>query len=278
VERGPLERGGAWESASDRVLIDGLRERIPEAVDEFIQRFEAAATRYARAAGVEATHRAHWVAELLYEVAMSLGRGSGAPPRHLGAYVAGACRLRLREERAREATYRTRLTDALSEVHNENSGFREVVVASLSSEHSLREARGPDWEAAPLAPVLERLVSAFDEGITAGERQLLKWLGDQISYTTIAEWLGVTRPAAVSRIQRLRHRLIEAAFRFGTGLERGERAELARFLRRSGTVAEERVRALQGVPLRAGIEGRDGEALETDQTLPNGTISEDRER
>jgi hypothetical protein len=267
-----------WASASDDVLIDGLRDRIPEAVDAFIRRFEAAATRYARAAGVDATDRAHWVAELLYEVAMSLGRRSGAPPHHLGAYVAGACRLRIREERAHEATYRTRLADALSEVHNENSAFREVVVASLSSEHSLRQARGPDWEAAPLAPVLERLVSAFDEGITFGERQLLKWLGDQISYTTIAAWLGVTRPAAVSRIQRLRRRLIEAALRFGTGLERGERAELARFLRRSGTVAEERVRVLQGVPPRGAIDRRDGEALESHEPLRNGTISEDRER
>lgn len=268
MEGSPLERRDEWRTVSDRVLIEGLRDGIPAAVDEFVRRFEHAAARYARATGVEAADRSHWAGELLYEVAMTLGRGTGPAPRHLGAYVAGACRLRIREMRASEDTYRTRLMDALSDVHEDNRAFREVVVASLCSEHSLRVAQGPDWEPAGLSHVLERLVGAFDVGITPDERRMLKWLGDQISYTQIAEWLGIARPAAVSRVRRLRLRLIETALRFGSGLEGGERAELARFLRRTGAIAEERVRALRGA--RAG--------QEQDGPLPNGDTTEDRER
>jgi len=268
VEGSALERRDAWKTVSDRVLVEGLRDGIPDAVDEFITRFEAVAARYARGAGVQPADRSHWAGELLYEVAMTLSRGSGAPPRHLGAYVASACRLRIREARASEASYRTRLMDALSGVHDDNGALREVVVASLCSEHSLRVAQGPDWEPAGLAPVLERLVSAFDVGITPDERRILKWLGDQISYTEIAEWLGVTRPTAVSRVQRLRLRLIETALRFGSGLEREEREVLARFLRRTGAITEERVRALRGA----------GAGREKNGPLPNGNTTEDRER
>lgn len=202
MERDSSERRRDWESLSDRSLVEALQARIPDAVDEFIRRFEPTAARYARASEVEVSERGHWATELLYEVAMTLTRRKGAQLRHLGAYVAGACRLRLQEMRATETAYRTRIGDALADVHSDTLRLREVVVASLCSEYSLRDARGPDWEAPPLAPVLERLVTALDEGITPDERRLLKWLGDQISYTTIAEWLGITRPAAVSRVRR----------------------------------------------------------------------------
>jgi hypothetical protein len=235
---------GSWETASDRVLVNGLRSRDPAALDEFIRRFEPAVTRYARWSRIPLEERAHWVGELLFDLAITLGDERRTPPRHLTGYVTGACRLRVRETREFEATYRTRIADALADV-DDGTAVRQIVVASLCSEHSLRQARGPDWEPAPLAPVLERLVSAFDEGITEDERTTLRWLGSQISYTKIAEWLGITRPAAVSRIQRLRARLIEAAFRFGADLDIGERMELGRFLRRAGAISEQRVLALE---------------------------------
>lgn len=234
-----------WDTISDHALIEQLRARDAQAVDEFIRRFEPLASRYAHWLRIPCSERSHWVADLLYDVAMTLTRGRSAPPRHLKAYVAGACRLRALENRAAEKTYRTRILDALARTHDDSVALREIVVTSLASERSLRDARGPDWEPPALSPVLERLVSAFEEGVTPDERQILKWLGDQISYTMIAEWLGITRPAAVSRIQRLRRRLIEAALRFGAGLDRIDRAELVRFLRRTGTVSKERVLALQ---------------------------------
>jgi len=277
VERNASERRHEWESLSDRSLVEALRARIPEAVDEFVRRFEPAAARYARASEVEVSERSHWAIELLYEVAMTLTRSRGAPPRHLGAYVAGACRLRLQEMRASEVVYRTRIGDALTDVHNDALRLREVVVASLCSEYSLRDARGPEWEQPPLAPVLERLVTALDEGITPDERRLLKWLGDQVSYTTIAEWLGIRRPAAVSRIRRLRSRLIDAAFRYGAGLDRGERTELARFLRRTGAIDEGRVIALHSSTMRK-VPENNKRNITADPQIPNEDKPEDAER
>ena len=260
--------GVSWEVVSDRVLVEALRARQPAAVDEFLRRFEPIAARYARWLRVPSAERSHWVGELLYDVAMTLGRGRGEPPRHLGAYVAGACRLRARDQRATEVAHQRRVLEALATVHDGVYGHSESVVVGLCSESSLRDARGPDWEAPPLAPVLERLLSAFDEGATPDERRILKWLGEQISYTKIAEWLGITRPAAVSRIQRLRAGLIESAFRFGAGLDAPDRVEFVRFLRRTRAVDDERVLALErfegtgtaSIPVRRGAStGRNGQ-------------------
>jgi DNA-binding CsgD family transcriptional regulator len=235
----------SFETMSDPELVERLQARDSAAVNEFVLRFEPLVSRYARWLRVPEDERGHWVSDLLYDVAMTLSRGKNAMRSHLSAYVAGACRLRVREHRERQATYRTHILDALADVHAGPLGLREVVVASLASERSMRDARGPDWEPPPLAPVLERLVSALDEGVTPDERQMLRWLGDQLSYTLIAERLGITRPATVSRIQRLRLRLIEAALRFGASLDRTERADFVRFLRRTGVVAEDRVHAME---------------------------------
>jgi DNA-directed RNA polymerase specialized sigma24 family protein len=229
---------------SDRELVERLRARDPDAIDEFVRRFEPLVTRYAQWLRIEADERNHWVAELLYDVALTMGRGAKGRPRQLKAYVAGACRLRALEHRGREATYRARIVEALRDVQENSSELREVVVTSLSSERSLRDARGPDWEPLALSPVLERLVNALEDGAAPDERQMLQWLGDQVSYTHIAERLGITRPAAVSRIQRLRAKLIGAALRFGSTLGRAERAEFVRFLRRTGAVAQEKVNEL----------------------------------
>jgi hypothetical protein len=74
-------------------------------------------------------------------------------------------------------------------------------------------------------------------------------LGQHVSYTTIAAWLGISRPAAVSRIQRLRARLIRTTLHFGSTLGASDRAELLRFLRRAG-VSEDRLLALRQQPPR----------------------------
>lgn len=230
-----------WQTIGDRALVEALRAEVPEAVDEFVSRFESLVLRYARQLRIPEAYRAHWAAELLYEVAMTLSRGVGEPPHHLGAYIAGACRLHARRQRIRESKYEARVSEALNEIAN--SGER--VVFEVCSESSLQAARGPAWERRTLSPVLERLVSAFEEGITDEERLVLHWLSCQVSYTTIAAWLGTKRSTVFGRAQRLRERLIEAAFRFGSQLERSERLELARFLRRTGRVSEERILQLE---------------------------------
>ena len=228
----PIEGAESWSDVGDRALVEALRRGESDAVDELIRRFEPLVARCAQWLRVPRDERAHWVGELLYDVALTLGRGRGAAPRHLSSYVVGACKYKSKRERAATAAYAARVREAAEQV----SGASEYAALEACSQGSLRAARGPDWEAAPLSPVLERLVSIFDEALTANERQLLSWLGHQVSYTTIAEWLGVGRPAAVSRIQRLRRRLVDTAVRYGVALDREERAELVRFLRRAGAI------------------------------------------
>ena len=235
------ERSEAPGGSSDRALVEGLRAGRPEAVDQFIVRFEPLVWQNAVILRVPADERSHWVGELLYDITQTLGRGRAEPPRQLNGYVIGACRRKARQQRAADAAYEAHLRAMVDRVDASD----EAAVTELCSESALRDANGQAWEHPVLSPVLERLVSAFDEGINDDERRLLQWLAYQVSYTTIAEWLGISRPAAVSRIQRLRARLIEAALRFGAGLDTADRAELVRFLRRSGAIAEQRIIGIQ---------------------------------
>ena len=112
---------------------------------------------------------------------------------------------------------------------------------SACSEASVRSTYGPDWEPLRLPPVLERLVSVFEQRVSTDERQLLSWVGQRVPFSLIAEWLGVSRAAAIKRVGRLRERLIDAALHFGTSLEASDLAELARFLRRTGVVDDTRL-------------------------------------
>lgn len=231
------ERSGTPVAPSDRALVEELRAGRPEAVDEFIVRFEELVWQNAVLLRVPPDERRHWVGELLYDIAKTLGRGRAEPPRQLNGYVIGACRRKARQQRAADAAYEANVRAMVDRVDASD----EAAVTELCSESALRDANGHAWDHPVLSPVLERLVSAFDEGINDDERRLLQWLAHQVSYTTIAEWLGISRPAAVSRIQRLRARLIEAALRFGAGLDPADRAEFVRFLRRSGAIAEQRI-------------------------------------
>lgn len=245
MEKSTPRDADLWQELGDRALVDALREGQPEAVDEFIRRFEPLVTRRARWFRVPAAERSHWVGELLYDVAMTLTRGRGSAPQHLGAYITSACRHRIAAQRANDAAYRNHISEAVDDGDADAPAVREPVVTSVYSAGSLAAARGPDWERPSLSPVLERLASFFNEKIRADDWRLLDWLGSQISYTTIAQWLGITRPAAVSRIQRLRARLIDAALRYASTVDVADRAALIKYLRRTGAVAEERLIALE---------------------------------
>lgn len=250
------ESRSRYRDASDRALVDGMRTLDPWALEEFVARFQDLVTDRAKRHRVPFAERRAWVADLLYDVATTLSRRTRGPvPDHLGGYLIGACR-RKALAMARDRLVREQIEDALADdVGNQE----EHAVLSACSEHSVRATYAPDLEPAPLPPVLERLVSMFDEGISDDERQLLAWVGQRIPYSLIAEWLGEKRPTIVKRTTRLRARLVDAALRFGTALEREDRRELLRFLRRTDMFSEQELTALASTPsaishdIRAGI-------------------------
>ena len=75
------------DDADDRALVEGLRRADSSAVDELIRRFEPRITRYARSLGVPPSECRHWAGDLLYEIALTLGRGRIDPPRNLAGHV-----------------------------------------------------------------------------------------------------------------------------------------------------------------------------------------------
>lgn len=156
------------------------------------------------------------------------------PPRALTAYLITACKRKAFGSTRQRLVRERQVSDHAEEV----AGSGDRAVLASCSEHAVRCAHGPEWGEAPLPPVRERLVSVFDEGISGDERELLSWVAQHISYSEIAGWVGAKRTTVVKRVTRLRARLIDATIRYGDNLEREERRELLRFLRRSGAFTE----------------------------------------
>jgi hypothetical protein len=230
----------SYAALSDRALLDAMRTRDVAAIEEFIRRFQHLALVHAKRLRVPPDERRHWVAEVLYEVALVLCRRESPVPHALGPYLVTAFR-RKTFAAHRQRVVRERLQTAASD---EVGGAGQRALLGACSEASVRATYGPAWEPALLPPVLERLVAMLEQAVSVDERELLSWVGRRVSYSTIAEWLGITRSAAVKRVTRLRARLVEAAMRFGGSLEREDRAELVRFLRRTGAFEEAELLAL----------------------------------
>jgi hypothetical protein len=237
-----------YEALSDAALIHAMRARDERAVAEFVRRHQFLVLMQARRFRIPLADRRAWIAEALDALAESLMRKRSTIPLSLPRYVVAATKRRALAGRRDLALRERRESEALGEL----GGLGEGAVVVLCSEDSVRNTYGPAWEAASLPPVLECLLSVFTEGVTPEERELLSWVGQRIPYSRIAEWLGVTRSAAVKRVTRLRKRLVEAALNFGRSLEADQRTELLRFLRRARALDDA---TLEGL---AGIENRDG--------------------
>ena len=226
-----------YAALSDRALVDAMRARDGEAIEEFIRRYQALVLLQARRLGVAPAERTDWAIDVLHRVASVIARDSASLPRSLGPYLVTACKRKAFSE------WRNRRTRERWEVQcaDETGAPNQRAVVSACSEDSVRSTYGPGWEPLRLPPVLERLVSMFEEGVSTEERQLLSWVGQRVPYSLVAEWLGISRTAAIKRVGRLRDRLIEAALRFGASLDAADLSQLARFLRRTGVVDEARL-------------------------------------
>lgn len=230
---------------SDRALIDAMRAREGEAVEEFIRRFQHLVFVQAKRLRIPAAERRRWVGDLLVEVASSLARRRRDAPRAIAPYLVTAAKRKAFADRRQQAA-RERLTSANA---TEIGGAGERALASTCSEASIRATHGPGWEPSSLSMGLVHLVERLDARMSPQERQLLSWMAHRVPYATIAQWLGITRAAAIKRGTRLRARLVDMVLEIGVSLEPAERAELLRLLRRTGGFGAAELSALKdGAP------------------------------
>lgn len=216
-----------YRALTDSQLVTAMQCGQGAALAEFIVRFWRLLLDRGRRMGFASAEASDIAYEVLEDIAIAIAEGS-APPASLSGYLVGTFRNRCLNHRRRHQQ-RER---AVHEGADESAGEGERTLWGACSQHLLHSVQGPDWESAPLAPVLERLVSAFDEGTTEEERLILQWISDFTSQREIAAWLGVSYAAATQRIRRLRERLREAAARYARALDGAEQRELQQYFRR----------------------------------------------
>ena len=232
---------------SDRALIDAMRARDGEAVEEFIRRFQHLVFVQAKRLRIPGSERRRWVGDLLVEVASSLARRRRDAPRAVAPYLVTAAKRKAFAER-RQQLARERLANDLA---SELGGAGERALVDVCSQGSVRDTHGPGWEEPAMPAALMHLVERLDAQLSAAERQLLSWMAHRVPYATIAQWLGITRAAAIKRGTRLRARLVEVVLELGASFEAPERAELLRFLRRTGRFEEGELSRLEPDAQRA---------------------------
>ena len=218
-----------FREVSDAALVAAVRRGESDAIDEFLERFQEVVMSQAKLMRIPSAEWRSWTSDLLCDVVISLMDGTQSSPRSVVAYLITAARNKHRAAQREWSIHRTRIAERATEL----SGA-ERVLASACSESSLNATYAPDWEPAPLPPVLNRLVSVMECAISRDERHLLSWVAQRTSFSTIARMLGEKRPTIVKRVTRLRARLVAVALRFGESLDIRERTELVRFLRRTG--------------------------------------------
>jgi hypothetical protein len=253
----------------DRALLAAMRSGDAYAWSEFDARFRPALTAYAGRVRLspgltDADVADALVDDLLAEEGARLTAPNASEVPALGAYLLRAARHRLFNLR-RAATRRLRRYDeAATREAGGDVGYERVVVA-LCSENALRESGGDTMRSAPEARTcrgersttmhhdgesprdasvdtstgtgaVSRLAEALRATTTIEEQQLLGWVAQRVPHRVIAGWLHVSYEATTKRIWRLCRRLRAAAVRYACGVSSHERAEIERFLRRSGAL------------------------------------------
>ena len=227
---GAREPARAARRAADRALVARLRVRDEAAYGEFFLQHRGLLLELARREGVRVDRREEVVADFMGRIAMKLARPTSGVPDNLAAYVATSFRHHLIDG-ARGA--RSRADATLGALSEHESG--EHVVASLSSEHALRES-SPRLEDAGPGPELRGLLRHIEEQTTEDERRLLRWLAERVPQRQIAEWIGISHGAARLRASRLRARLRESVLAYAAARPPDERDAVMRLLGRADGV------------------------------------------
>ena len=245
-------RGGSGDPLrrlTDSELVQAMRDGDPRVLQEFVCRFEPLLYAEARRARIPRDEWGEYALEFLDDAALYLMRRSSRLPVSVAAFLVRCFRRKLsnaRRERTRRDLREARASGAAEHQGRSVSGVEpnrwpvdDGVVLELCSAATVRASRGADWDDARLAPALERLASALDEGLTTEERLLLVWVSNYVPHSEIASALGLKVKATSKRIERLRDRLREAALAYAAQLDAEERREVARFFKRAAFLVAE---------------------------------------
>lgn len=231
---------------SDTELVAAMRREDPAAIAELFRRFAPLLRRRAASWLGEGGERDAMVDDVIADVALALLRPTASVPRSLAAYLLTALNHRVAGAKQAECKRFDEECDAAGDVYAaagpvEGHAARAVaepalaVVRASVSEHALRSAAGTAAEqgSAPLHPVLARLSTELDAGLSDPDRLLLAWLAEHVPMRTVAAWLGIGYDAALKRSSRLRARLRVAALEHAALLPPAERRVMDAFLGRA---------------------------------------------
>jgi DNA-directed RNA polymerase specialized sigma24 family protein len=215
-------------------VVDLLRTGDYWALREFLSRHRGLLMSHAERFGFDIVDARAVATDVLHDVARDLIEGRRVLPRSMDGYVVRCFRNRVLNE-VRDA--RRRATSGATPPTHPEELSPESDTAGCS-EAMLHSAAGPEWEALPLNPAVERLAELLDGGLSKDERQLLSWVSEYVPQRTIAAWLGITYAAARKQLERLRDRLAVAARTHAESLSGQERVALLRFFRRVDAVVD----------------------------------------
>jgi DNA-binding CsgD family transcriptional regulator len=222
-------------------LVRLLRHGNHDAMQEFTVRYAPLLMDYVERAGFRVADVETIAANLLSDIAASFIPRRSLPQCAMETYVVRCFKYRLaslHRQAEREASACEQLLDP-----------RE---ASGCSEAALRSSAGPDYEPPALPPVLQRLSSMLDEGLSREESELLGMVSEYASQSDIARWLGMTHDALRKKLERLRRRLRIIARRYIAALSEKERAEIRRYFARVDAIIEPEPPASQDSSKAAG--------------------------
>jgi DNA-directed RNA polymerase specialized sigma24 family protein len=212
-------------SAAD--LVGLLRQGNYDALQEFTARYAPLLINYVERAGFRVADVETVAVDLLTDIATQLIEARSQPRGSMETYVVRSFRYRLaslHRQSERDVTAHEQLLDPQD--------------ASGCSQGTMTSSAGPEYERPALPPVLQRLSSMLDEGLTGEESDLLGAVSEYASQSDIAEWLGMSHDALRKQLERLRRRLRLIARRYINALSGPERAEIRRFFARVDAIME----------------------------------------
>jgi DNA-directed RNA polymerase specialized sigma24 family protein len=216
-----------YRALSAAELVRLLRQGNYDALQEFTARYAPLLVNYVERAGFRVADVETVAVDLLTDIATSLIQAHTLPKCSMETYVVRSFRYRLaslHRQSGRDVTAHEQLLDPQG--------------ASGCSQGTMRSSAGPEYERPALPPVLQRLSSMLDEGLTREESDLLGAVSEYASQSDIAEWLGVSHAALRKQLERLRRRLRLIARRYIDALTERERAEIRRFFARVDAIIE----------------------------------------